>query len=374
MAIDANVLIVDDDPLNRQLLKHALLNEGCQVETAEDGMRALRALRAGDRHFDIVLLDVMMPGMDGYEVLTFVKAEPALARLPVIMISAIDHIASVVKCLELGADDYLAKPFDPVLLRARINNSLVRKRAADTERRYLQLVEQEERRSDLLIRNILPDDIARRLKAGETDIADKVDDVSVLFADLVGFTALAARQSATETVALLNEVVTAFDELAALYAIEKIKTIGDAYLAVGGLGESPAADHVESAVRMALDMHAHVAEIRPALQLRVGVHVGPVVAGIIGTHKFSFDIWGDTVNIASRMESHGEPGKVHVTDIVKDRVDGSFTFDDRGTIAVKNRGQLHTYFVVSAIGDHPAKTKTTRPPARWATPEELLRG
>ena len=374
MAIDANVLVVDDDPLNRQLLKQALVNEGCRVETVEDGMRALRALRAGETQFDLLLLDVMMPGMDGYEVLSFVKDEPALARIPVIMISALDDLGSVVKCLELGADDYLTKPFNPVLLRARICNSLARKRHADTERRYLQLVEQEERRSDLLIRNILPTDIAQRLKDGETGIADQVEDMSVLFADLVGFSAIAARQNATETVKMLNEVVTTFDRLAVGYGIEKIKTIGDAYLAVGGLGGSTGDNHVLAAVQMALDMVPLVADVNAELQLRVGVHVGPAVAGIIGTHKFSFDVWGDTVNIASRMESHGEPGRVHVSDTVRDRLAGILTFEDRGTIELKNRGTMHTYFVSSESSQASLARAADTMHIDWATPEELLRG
>jgi adenylate cyclase len=374
MAIDANVLVVDDDPLNRQLLKQALVNEGCRVETVEDGMRALRALRTGETQFDLLLLDVMMPGMDGYEVLSFVKDEPTLARIPVIMISALDDLASVVKCLELGADDYLTKPFNPVLLRARINNSLARKRHADAERRYLQLVEQEERRSDLLIRNILPIDIAQRLKDGETGIADQVEDMSVLFADLVGFSAIAARQSATETVAMLNEVVTTFDRLAVGYGIEKIKTIGDAYLAVGGLGGSKGDNHVLAAVQMALDMVPLVAGVNAELQLRVGIHVGPAVAGIIGTHKFSFDVWGDTVNIASRMESHGKPGRVHVSDTVRDRLDGILTFEDRGAIDLKNRGTRHTYFVTSEQAPTGLARAADTMQLDWATPEELLRG
>lgn len=372
MTIDAQILVVDDDPLNRQILQRALEQEGCRVETAEDGLQALRALRAGDVAFDLVLLDVMMPGMDGFEVLRFVKTEPDLARVPVVMISALDDLTSVVKCLELGAEDYLAKPFDPVLLRARINNSLVRKRAADAERRYLLLVEQEERRSDLLVRNILPADIARRLKAGETEIADDIDDLSVVFADIVGFTALAARQSAKETVAMLDAIVTAFDRLAVGYGMEKIKTIGDAYLAVGGLTRG-AEDHLVAAIRLGLAMVAEVPEIAPDLQVRVGVHVGPAVAGVIGTHKFSFDVWGDTVNIASRMESHGAPGRVQVSEAVRDRLDTGFTFEDRGAIEVKNRGPIHTFFVTAEPGSSP-RTQADRPDPGWASPGELLRG
>jgi len=353
MPIDARVVIADDDPLNRELLKRALVNEGCEVTTAEDGARALRVIRADAAAVDLLLLDVVMPEMDGYEVLRFLKGDAALARLPVIVISALDDLASVVKCLELGADDYLTKPFDPVLLRARISNSLTRKRQADTERRYLQLLEQEEARAEELILNILPSDIARRLKGGESQIADAYDDVSVVFADIVGFTALAADQTAADTVALLHRLVTRFDELAAAHGLEKIKTIGDAYFVVGGLGDVPDDQHLVAAARMAVEMLAAVHDVDPSLELRVGIHVGPAVAGVIGSHKFSFDLWGDTVNVASRMESHGVPGRVHVSSAVRDRLADRLSFEDRGTIDVKNHGTMRTFFILEDLAPDP---------------------
>ena len=234
MSISARVLVVDDDPFNRELLGQALVREGCDVTSVEDGMRALRVLRGDSAGFDVVLLDVMMPGMDGYDVLTYLKGDAVLARVPVIVVSGLDDIASVVKCLDLGADDYLAKPFDSVLLRARINNSLARKRHADAERLYMNLLEDEEARAERLILNILPAGIADRLKKGEALIADQEDDVSLLFADLVGFTTLAANRPASEVVALLDAIMTNFDKLATHYGIEKIKTIGDSYFADRG--------------------------------------------------------------------------------------------------------------------------------------------
>ena len=345
MTIDARVLVADDDPLNRELLKRALESEGCEVTAVDDGMQVLRHLREDSSEFDLLLLDVMMPGMDGYDVLSYVKGDSRLAHLPVIVISAIDDLSSIVKCIELGADDYLTKPFDPVLLRARITSSLGRKRQADLERRYLRLLEDEEARADRLILNILPSDVARRLKGGETLIADGIEDVSVLFADLVGFTALAAGQTPSETVTLLNNIVTRFDQLSISFGLEKIKTIGDAYLAVGGIGEPRDPDHLEASVRMAIAMLREVSAVDASLQLRVGIHVGPVVAGIIGTHKFSYDIWGDTVNVASRMESHGAPGQIHVSDNVFERLCSRFSFEHRGKTQLKNRGAMETYFV-----------------------------
>ena len=374
-SLDARILVVDDDPLNRELLSRALMKEGCAVTAAEDGMRAVRLLRADASQFDLVLLDVVMPGMDGYDVLRHMKSEPALARLPVIVISALDDISSVVKCLELGADDYVNKPFDPVLLRARINSSLTRKRHADSERLYLQLLEQEEARADRLILNILPVQIADRLKSGETDIADQVDDVSVIFADLVGFTTYAAQHSPRHVVSLLNDIMTSFDELTVVHHLEKIKTIGDAYLAAGGLINPSNDDHLASTVDMAFDMLRSVEQLGDGIALRVGIHAGPVVAGVIGKHKFCYDLWGDTVNIASRMESHGEPGHIHVTQTVRDRLSERFAFDDRGPIEVKNRGSMNTYFVTRR--DQPREMVDVSPEAapedRWSSPGQLIR-
>jgi len=374
-SLDAHILVADDDPLNRELLSIALKNEGCTVTAVEDGMRAVRLLRTNASQFDLVLLDVMMPGMDGYDVLRHMKAEPELARLPVIVISALDDISSVVKCLELGADDYLTKPFDPVLLRARINSSLTRKRHADTERLYVQLVEQEEARADRLILNILPEHIAERLKTCETLIADHIDDASVIFADLVGFTTYAAQRSPNQVVSLLNDIMTSFDELTLTHHLEKIKTIGDAYLAAGGLTEGSNDDHLASTVKMAFDMLRSVEQLGDGIALRVGIHIGPVVAGVIGRHKFSYDLWGDTVNIASRMESHGEPGQVQVTQIVRDRLSDRFDFESRGPQKIKNRGAMNTYFVVERDRptDATAGIPNTTAEDRWASPDQLIR-
>jgi class 3 adenylate cyclase/CheY-like chemotaxis protein len=367
------VLVVDDDPLNRELLATALKNEGCDVTTAEDGLRALRILRSSDSAaFDLLLLDVLMPGMDGYDVLRHLKAETALAHMPVIVVSAVDDISSAVKCLELGAEDYLTKPFDPVLLRARINSSLTRKRQADTERLYLRLLEQEEERADRLILNVLPRPIAERLKRGDTVIADHFDDVTVMFADLVGFTSLAAERPASDVVALLDDVFTRFDRLTISHGLEKIKTIGDAYLAVGGLTNSTGGDLVAT-VEMAFEMLDTVATFDGAMELRIGIHAGPVVAGVIGTHKFSYDLWGDTVNIAARMESHGVAGRIQVSEVVRDRLSGQFSFDDRGPIEVRNRGTMKTYFVRRPPSQLERKSAVDLVDDNWPSRQELVR-
>ena len=315
------------------------------MEAVEDALRAIRVLHEKPTGFDLILLDVVMPEMDGYDLLRYLKADPALSRIPVVMVSALDDIGSVVRCLELGADDYITKPFDPVLLRARMNAALAKKRLRDVESRYARVLEQEEARTERLLHHILPVHIATRLKAGERVIADNFDDVTVVFADLVGFTEMAARMSPQDVVALLNEIFSSFDKLAHHHGLEKIKTIGDAYLVVGGLLDSEG-DHLVSCADMALGMLDAIAGCGEGdLTLRLGLHAGPVTAGVIGEHKFAYDLWGDTVNIASRLESHGEAGKVHVSSIVKERLEPAFTFESRGSITLKGVGPVETYFL-----------------------------
>ena len=347
MNSSAHILVIDDDRTNRLILARALEEEQFTVETAEDALRAIRILHVSPDGFDLVLLDVIMPDMDGYDLLRYLKADPALSRIPVVMVSALDDIESVVRCLELGADDYLTKPFDPVLLRARMNASLAKKRLSDVEHRYARVLEEEEARSERLLHHILPAHIATRLKSGERVIADDFDDVTVLFADLVGFTGMAARMTPQDVVALLNEIFSSFDKLAHQYGLEKIKTIGDAYLVVGGLLDSTG-DHLSSCALMALGMLDAIGTIGQGdLTLRIGLHAGPVTAGVIGEHKFAYDLWGDTVNIASRLESHGVAGRIHVSDAVKARLDTSFRFEERGEIDLKGRGNVTTFFLTS---------------------------
>jgi class 3 adenylate cyclase len=202
--------------------------------------------------------------------------------------------------------------------------------------------------SESLLLNILPPSIAERLKNNETTIADDYDDASVLFADLVGFTRLAATQTASETVAMLNSVVSAFDEAVVAHGLEKIKTIGDAYMLAAGVPISRP-DHATQMIRVALAMQsllaAHNAQTGQELGLRIGIGSGPVTAGVIGSSKFIYDLWGDTVNVASRMESMGIPGRIQVTESVAKAAAEHFTFDDRGLIAVKGKGQMHTFLV-----------------------------
>jgi class 3 adenylate cyclase len=207
----------------------------------------------------------------------------------------------------------------------------------------------EREKSERLLLNVLPAPIAARLKQTEGVIADGFPEVTVLFADIVDFTSRSERIAPEQVVEVLNDLFSAFDRLARQRGLEKIKTIGDAYMVVGGLPE-PRPDHAEAVAEMALTMLEEVAgrsdpSGRP-LAVRIGIDTGPVVAGVIGTSRFSYDLWGDTVNTASRMESHGVPGCIQVTGRTYRRLRDRYRFQRRGPIPVKGKGDVVTYFLV----------------------------
>lgn len=347
-----HVLIVDDDPLNRQLLGDCLRREGYSFEEAENGFVALDKIGAMD--FDVILLDMNMPEMDGLEVLRVLKSDMTLRHLPVIVISASGDFDSVLQSIEIGAEDYLPKPFNPLLLRTRLNASMQRKRLYDQEQLYLKQLEEERAKSEALLLNILPAPIAERLKADENIIADSFPNVTVLFADIVGFTNLSTLISPQEIVFLLNEVFSAFDQEADRFGVEKIKTIGDCYMVVGGL-PSPRTDHAARIADMGLVMlqiiHRLNAEYNTSLRLRIGMNSGPVVAGVIGRRKFIYDLWGDTVNTASRMESHGLPDRVQVSESSYELLKSSFWLQVRGEIEIKGKGVMKTYWLNGRMDD-----------------------
>lgn len=212
----------------------------------------------------------------------------------------------------------------------------------------------EHERAERLLLNILPAPIAERLKDDEGTIADGIRESTVLFADIVGFTALSNRLTPDETLRLMDEVFTRFDELVEEFELEKIKTIGDAYMLAGGLPE-PSEDHAQAVARMAFAMIREIGVISRSsghdLQLRIGISTGPVVAGVIGRKKFLYDLWGDTVNTASRMESHGQPGRIQISEKTRECLEGHYHFDGPRTIEVKGKGPVTTWFLGGPIED-----------------------
>jgi class 3 adenylate cyclase len=342
----SRILIVDDTEATRELLARRLGREGHHVVEVASGRAAFD--RVALESFDLILLDMMMPDINGYEVLTQLKADVRFRHIPVIVVSALDEIDSVVRCIEAGAEDYLSKPFDPVLLRARIGASLEKVRLRESEQAAIAELRAEKEKTETLLLNILPKSIVPRMHRGETPIADRFHDVTILFSDIVGFTGMSMRRSASDVVVLLNAIFSAIDRLALEYGIEKIKTIGDAYMAVAGLPE-PRDDHAQAIARLALAMRKAVNEVSQAygedLRIRIGFHSGHVVAGVIGMHKFAYDVWGDTVNTASAMESRGIPNEIQVSQASFIRLSDHFVFERRGTIELKGNQQMETYLL-----------------------------
>jgi class 3 adenylate cyclase len=330
------VLVVDDEENNRTLLVDTLQARNYEVAEAVDGGEALAMAKR--RVPDVVLLDVMMPNIDGFVACRELKRDPQTAAVPVLMITALNERKERLMGIEAGANDFLNKPVDLQDVILRVGNAVYTKRLYDR-------LQTEQEKSERLLLNILPKHIAERMKAGETHIAETYVDATVLFADLVGFTNLAAHIPVEELLALLNEVFTAFDALTARHGLEKIKTIGDAYMAAGGLTPGTE-DCASAAIALAMDMHTEIEKINShystSIRLRVGINHGTVIAGVIGTSKFSYDLWGDTVNIASRLESLAKPGTIQISPSMYERVKDTFPCE-RHDLLDKNGHQITSF-------------------------------
>lgn len=479
------ILVVDDNPDNLDLLFFFLSDANFKVEVATNGKNALQMIDKSQP--DLILLDVMMPGIDGFEICRRLKANESSKDIPVIFMTALSETEDKVKGFSVGAVDYITKPVQEEVLKARItthltirnlNRSLIEQNqrlqeeirqrqkkeeelrlsnqaiAASTDGiviadarkpdmpityvnpaferltgystqevigrncRFLQgndtdqpaldelreairegkgckvvlanyrkdgtgfwnelsvspiydadgnlthfvgiqsnitdrklaqeaLRFQQEQTEKLLL-NILPEPIAEQLKQEPNTIADSFEEVSVLFADLVGFTEFSSRRSAHELVEFLNEIFSEFDQLVEKHGLEKIKTIGDAYMVVAGL-PMPRSDHADAIAQMALDMQQALDKVNAktgeSFSMRIGINSGSVVAGVIGLKKFSYDLWGDTVNTASRMESLGIPGTIQVTAQTYEQLQDKFLFEERGVISVKGKGEMTTYLL-----------------------------
>ena len=298
--------------------------------------------------FSLVLLDMMMPDLNGDEVLKIIKSNPDMRDVSVVMLSADTDTERVAKCIEIGADDYLPKPFNPTILRARISSELRKRSLRSMENEYLERIEEEKKNSQALLRNVLPPEIAIRLWKGETNIADHFEDATIIFADVVGFTKITARMRAFEIVACLNRLFSEFDRLVDDIGGEKIKTIGDSYMAAVGL-PAPRPDHARIGSKLALDLVTAAQRLQSSLPVpfpvRVGVHSGPIMVGVIGTRKFAYDVWGDTVNIASRIEAAGEPNRVLISAATAKHLERDFKLDGPHKIETNEHRIIDTFFI-----------------------------
>jgi adenylate cyclase len=336
------LLVVDDDEANRTMLARRLKRLGHQVALAGNGRLALEQLRAAA--FDLLLLDIQMPELNGYEVLDQLKADPALRSLPVIVLSASSETDRVAHCIEMGAEDYLPKPFDPVLLQARISACLEKKRLRDREEAHLRQIEAEKRRSDELLRVILPDDVAEELKATSAVKPRRFENVGVLFADVAGFTSYCDQHPPEEVHRHLQALIETFERLAAEHGLEKIKTIGDSFMATAGL-LAPLENPALACVRCGRAMLEAAPAQPPGWHVRVGVHAGPVIAGVVGRRKYQYDVWGDTVNLAARLEHAASPGVLCVTAETWRVLEPHCLGASLGALSVKGKGDLELFRV-----------------------------
>jgi len=307
----------------------------------------------------VILQDLVMAGLSGLELARRYRATPSLSQVPVIVLSSQEDATVKAELFQAGANDYLVKLPDRIELIARIRvHSEAYQRLLERDFAFSQLeasllqLDREKAKSEGLLLNILPHSIAEKLKNNQATIAQSFESVTVMFADLSGFTEYSQHIHPQSLLTLLDEIFSAFDHLASDHSVEKIKTIGDAYMAASGVPEI-SVNHAEAMADMTLEMIDVFERIREkhnfSLRVRIGMHSGSVVAGVIGKHKFSYDLWGDTVNIASRMESHGEASRIHVSQTTRDLLQSSFRFEERGEITIKGKGVMRTYFLLGRI-------------------------
>jgi adenylate cyclase len=331
-----------------------LRNAGYTAVTTTMDPTEVRALHL-KHHYDLILLDLQMPVMDGFQVMENLKEIETGGYLPVLVLTAQPN--HKLRALKAGAKDFVSKPFDLAEVLMRVSNMLeVRLLHVEMKSLYDRVVEQQ-KMSERLLLNVLPHSIAERLK-GRPDvatdcftdvIADTFPEATVLFADIVEFTKISTGLPPQELVALLNGIFTDFDRIAENRGLEKIKTSGDAYMAVAGL-PIPTPDHATRSAHMALDMLEAMDRFNARsgykLQVRIGINTGAVVAGVIGTSRnFIYDMWGDAVNVASLMESHGVAGRVHMTESTRGRLSEPFLLEKRGTIDLQGKGPMETWFL-----------------------------
>jgi adenylate cyclase len=331
------ILIVDDYQPNRELLERRLSKQGHETTLASDGQEAFELLKK--QKFDLVLLDIKMPVMSGYEVLQAVHKDALLRTLPVIVISAVDDMESVIRCIELGAADYLPKPFNPVLLKARVDACLEKKL-------YLDQIEQEKKKVDELLHVIFPGPIADELEETSSVMPKLHEKAAILFCDIVDFTMFCNQHTPQEVHSSLQELVEHFENISIQHHIQKIKTSGDAFLGAAGLinaSDNPVLDCVECGLKMV--------EVAPTLsarwEVRVGVHVGPVMAGVVGHRQYCYDIWGDTVNIAARLSEQGSIGGVTLTQETLADLNGRYETISLGKYPVKGKGNRELFRVAA---------------------------
>lgn len=326
-----HLLVVDDNKVNRLLLTRGLEQQGHTVETAENGVYALEMMRS--KNFDLILLDIEMPEMDGFQVLAQMTSDAHLRELPVIVTSSLEGIESVVKCIEMGAEDFLTKPVNNTLLRARINASLEKKRLRDQRKE--------------LIRRFATSEVADELEASGFSLGGKWVEASIMFSDIRSFTTMAESQSPEETIELLNTYYTLMFEAISSHGGVVNQMIGDGLMSVFG-APIPQPDHCERAVLASLEMMEmidgfnaeRISEGKPEIRIGIGIASGKVIAGYTGTNRrATYTCVGDTVNLAARLETHTKvlAKPILIDDVTRAALNDKFKVDAHGSVQLKGK-------------------------------------
>jgi adenylate cyclase len=341
------LLVVDDNPMNRDLLSRQLARKGYEVVIADSGVAALKEL---DEHtFDLVLLDIIMPGMDGIEVLRRIREQSRLDDVGVIMTSSLDEIDSVVRCLENGAADYVTKPFDPTLLDARIGACLKLRRLRQREEYYRQQLETRDALVERVALGALPAAIAKRAQGSDVHIIDQCDDVTVLWCDLDRLLHGDARTSATEAAVRMRGALALLQESATRHGVELTALLGGGMLLASGI-PTACADHAE---RVADTVTAVLPALRElagtdTFPLRFGMHSGSATATVLGDERLCYHIWGDAVDVARKLEARADPGTIHISTTSHAALKDRFDFAGRGVMDVGGR-QMRTWTINEGV-------------------------
>jgi class 3 adenylate cyclase len=327
------VLIVDDTPTNVSVVS-GVLKDLFKTKVATNGEKALAIAFAAEKP-DLILLDVMMPGMDGYEVCRRLKADPKTRDIPVIFLTAKTDSIDEEKGFEVGAVDYIHKPFSGPIVLARVKTQLALQEA-------LSEAHEAREQADQLLHALLPKKAADEIRSIGTVIPRRYENVAVLFCDVTNFTAYCDVNEPEDVVSRLDALFVIFERVTAKHGLEKIKTVGDGFMAAAGLLQEHK-DPLGAAVRCGLEMASTLIDALLGWEVRVGVHSGPVVAGVVGQERYQFDIWGDTVNVAARMVGMSAPGSVAATREIWEQLSSSFAGEALGELEVKGKGTIAVY-------------------------------
>ncbi len=341
-----HVMVIDDETHNLYLIKTFLSRLNLSVSTFTEAEKAIEELQNGG--VDLILLDLHMPQMSGLEFLKLIKARSEFSEIPVLVVTASDDADELAECIEAGAVDSLPKPFQSAFLKARVLTSLDLQAAKKRERAFAEELQIQKNRIEELLSVILPQDIIDELRTNGEVQPRRHENVCVLFCDIVNFTQSCDTQDPVKILADLQSLFSEFEAITDLHGLQKIKTIGDSFMAAAGLSGPDDKPELQ-AVRAGLEMIACAENHSSGWKVRVGIHSGPVVSGLVGSKQFLFDIWGDTVNTAARIERAGSAQILTASKRAFEKLGGHVQGHSLGLVELKGKGQQEVFVIDSVI-------------------------